>query len=128
MKKKLVPAYSIKPSLYQSLWRHQMESIKIIQSYLLAHENGKTRGSVLIHLPSGSGKTEITGAVASCTSDLNCVLVLTPRSELRDKLHKEVGGVFFEKAGSQRRSGSVQVQSTSKPAKVEAGSGLILLG
>jgi len=100
------------PSLVDqlSLWPHQRAALEQMESYLDAYAQRETRGSALVHMPTGSGKTGIIAALARCRPQSGCVLVLTPRIALRQQLVRDVGGRFFECLASAPPAGALYKQ------------------
>jgi superfamily II DNA or RNA helicase len=83
-----------------SLWPHQMKSLARMQEYISDFSKGKTEGSALVHMPTGSGKTGVIAALARCAPEAKCVLVLSPRIALRQQLAKDIRARFFERLAS----------------------------
>lgn len=68
------------------LWEHQKNAIKKMEEYYSSYLKGKTVGSGLVHMPTGSGKSRVIISISRYNSKIDCVLVLTPRISLRRQL------------------------------------------
>lgn len=79
-----------------SLYPFQREAVKKMRVYISAF-SGTTKGSGLVHMPTGSGKTAVIAAISRCTPEVDCVLILCPRIVLRDQLVQELQGGIFKK-------------------------------
>jgi len=67
-----------------------------LRDYIKAFRAGSTKGSALVHMPTGSGKTAIIATLARCLPEVGCVLLLAPREALRDQLALAVHHRFFD--------------------------------
>ena len=85
------------------LWQHQAEAIDTVSSFLDVQLGPRTEGrpSALINIPTGGGKTAIIGTLSHWHPGLGRVLVLAPRTAIRDQLAKELNGErgFFLRRG-----------------------------
>jgi superfamily II DNA or RNA helicase len=88
-----------------SLYSFQRKAVEQMRIYISAYRGsdkeifGKTTGSGLVHMPTGSGKTAVVAALSRCIPEVGSVLVLCPRVVLRAQLINEVGGTIFGKLG-----------------------------
>lgn len=46
------------------LWPHQIQALQSSIKYIDEYNSGVTKGSALVHMPTGSGKTRIIGTLA----------------------------------------------------------------
>jgi superfamily II DNA or RNA helicase len=80
-----------------SLWQHQRDAVAKMRQYIVAFEQGATKGSALVHMPTGSGKTGVIAVLARCIPESQCILILTPRVALREQLVRDITARFFER-------------------------------
>src|SRR5262249_53181614 len=87
------------------LWPHQVQAVGTIASFLGAQAAKRAPGrpSALVNIPTGGGKTAVIGTVAHWHQRLDRVLVLAPRTAIRDQLIRELGANrgFFLRCGYQ---------------------------
>lgn len=80
-----------------SLWPHQRDAVSKMCQYIADFGSGATRGSALVHMPTGSGKTGVIATLARCVPEVCCTLILTPRIALRQQLVRDIASRFFER-------------------------------
>jgi len=80
-----------------TLWEHQCEAIAMVCHYITEFRAKRTKGSALVHLPTGTGKSGIIAVLARALPKVKGVLVLTPRIALRDQLANDIRGRFFQR-------------------------------
>lgn len=85
-------ALEIPANLKSNLRNCQISSIDKVDEYI----RSRSKGSCLISLPTGAGKTGVISIVANLISKKN-ILVITHRRAVCDQLYKNLKGVFFEK-------------------------------
>jgi type I site-specific restriction-modification system R (restriction) subunit len=68
-----------------------------MRAYISGYQDGDVRGSALVHMPTGSGKTGVIAALARCIPEVSSVLVLTPRIALREQLLRDIRERFFNR-------------------------------
>ena len=75
------------------LWRHQVQAVETVAPFLAAQAGPPAPGrlSALVNIPTGGGKTAVIGVLAHWHPRLDRVLVLAPRTAIRDQLVKEYG-------------------------------------
>lgn len=78
-----------------NLWPHQREAVEMIERYL----QSRSRGSALIRMPTGTGKTGVIAVTARCLGLNKNVLVVCPYAALRDQLTRDIDTRFFESIG-----------------------------
>jgi superfamily II DNA or RNA helicase len=84
------------------LWPHQEAAVSTIEAYLNRRRTAAAvRRAALINVPTGGGKTAIIGVSAHWHPRAERVLVLAPRTAIRDQLARELGGLrgFFPRHG-----------------------------
>jgi hypothetical protein len=85
------------------LWPHQIQAAETVAPFLDAHAGPYPRSplSALVNIPTGGGKTAVIGTLAHWHPRLDRVLVLAPRTAIRDQLGKELSGNrgFFLRQG-----------------------------
>ena len=85
------------------LWPHQAEAIDTVSPFLDVQLGPRTEGrpSALVNIPTGGGKTAVIGTLANWHPGLGRVLVLAPRTAIRDQLAKELSAErgFFLRLG-----------------------------
>ncbi|QNP45677.1 DEAD/DEAH box helicase family protein [Sphingomonas sediminicola] len=85
-----------------NLWAHQAAAVGTIDAYLNRRRTAAALGrAALINVPTGGGKTAIIGVSAHWHPRAERVLVLAPRTAIRDQLARELGGQrgFFPRHG-----------------------------
>lgn len=85
-------ALEIPASLKSNLRNCQISSIDKVDEYI----RSRSKGSCLISLPTGAGKTGVISVVANLITKKN-ILVITHRRAVCDQLYKNLKGCFFEK-------------------------------
>jgi hypothetical protein len=80
-----------------ALWAHQCKAVAMVCHYIKEFRAKRTKGSALVHLPTGTGKSGIIAVLARVLPDVKGVLVLTPRIALRDQLAHDIHGRFFQR-------------------------------
>lgn len=85
------------------LWPHQTQAIKTVAPFLQQHVTKQTqrRPSALVNIPTGGGKTAVIGALGHWHPALNRVLIVAPRTAIRDQLALELSARrgFFLRSG-----------------------------
>jgi superfamily II DNA or RNA helicase len=84
------------------LWAHQAAAVGTIDAYLNRRRTAAAIArAALINVPTGGGKTAIIGVSAHWHPRAERVLVLAPRTAIRDQLARELGGLrgFFPRHG-----------------------------
>jgi superfamily II DNA or RNA helicase len=63
-------------------------------AYLEAYvgRSGQKKAAALVNIPTGGGKTAVIGAIGHWHPKVNVLLVVAPRSAIRDQLSRELGG------------------------------------
>jgi superfamily II DNA or RNA helicase len=79
------------------LWDHQNTAINQMVQYINNYKEKPTNKSALVQMPTGSGKSGVIAVLSTFTQNIRFVLVLTPRSSLRDQLHKDINGRFYNR-------------------------------
>jgi superfamily II DNA or RNA helicase len=79
------------------LWDHQNTAINQMVQYINSYKEKPTNKSALVQMPTGSGKSGVITVLSTFTQNIRFVLVLTPRSSLRDQLHKDINGRFYNR-------------------------------
>lgn len=85
-----------------TLWPHQAAAVATIDAYLRRRRSAASISrAALVNVPTGGGKTAIIGVAAHWHPCAERVLVLAPRTAIRNQLAKELGGVrgFFPRHG-----------------------------
>lgn len=75
------------------LWEHQRRAADMMGRYLTQYAHSDSKGSALVHMPTGSGKTRVISALSLYLPrryKIGSVLIMAPRRELRDQLHREL--------------------------------------
>jgi superfamily II DNA or RNA helicase len=88
------------------LWPHQAKAAKMAAAYLDATGQGRAHGkAALVNIPTGGGKTAVIGTIGHWHPKIGVLLVLAPRSAIRDQLALELGGRrgFFLRSGFGRK-------------------------
>lgn len=78
------------------LWEPQQAAVQKMRQYISAYRKGEVKQAALVHMPTGSGKSGVIAVLTRCLPEIDCALVLTPRVPLRQQLHLDVAGRFFE--------------------------------
>lgn len=81
------------------LYPFQREAVDKMREYISAFSNLDTKGSGLVNMPTGSGKTAVIAVLTRCIPDVKSSLILCSRTVLRDQLFKEIQGPVFQKLG-----------------------------
>lgn len=75
------------------LWEHQAAAVATIDAYLSRRRTAASvRRAALINVPTGGGKTAIIGVSAHWHPRAKRLLILAPRTAIRDQLALELGG------------------------------------
>jgi superfamily II DNA or RNA helicase len=77
------------------LWPHQVQAIKVVKTYL----SSGSKGSALVRMPTGSGKTGVIACLAQYLSGSGCVVVVAPWKQLVTQTVDEVATAFWAKVG-----------------------------
>lgn len=86
----------LNPKEVESHFRdYQLNAITKMKSYIDAYKTGSARGSGLVAMPTGSGKTIVIAGLAACIKDIKCVLVLSPRRPIVNQLYNEISDEIF---------------------------------
>lgn len=80
-----------------TLYPFQREAVKKMRGYLTAYLQKDTRGSGLVYMPTGTGKTAVIAALAQCIPEIKSTLILVPRTVLRNQIIRELKGPIFVK-------------------------------
>ncbi len=80
-----------------SLWPHQLEAVQRMRHYFARRSSKQIKGSALVHMPTGSGKTGVIATLARCLPEVGCTLILVPRVALRQQLFRDVQKGFFKR-------------------------------
>ena len=75
------------------LWPHQTTAIKMVRAYL----SSGARGSALVRMPTGSGKTGVIACLAQYLSTSGNIVVVAPWKQLVTQTLDEVGSAFWAK-------------------------------
>jgi superfamily II DNA or RNA helicase len=85
------------------LWPHQTQAIETVAPFLQRHATKSTqrRPSALVNIPTGGGKTAVIGALGHWHPALKRVLIVAPRTAIRDQLALELSARrgFFLRSG-----------------------------
>lgn len=84
------------------LWPHQAKAAKMAAAYLdAALQSRSQKKAALVNIPTGGGKTAVIGAIGHWHAQVEVLLVVAPRSAIRDQLAQELGGQrgFFPRSG-----------------------------
>lgn len=84
------------------LWPHQSKAVNMIAGYLSnLPQNGDKRKSALVNIPTGGGKTAVIGSIGHWHPAVDVLLLVAPRSAIRDQLARELGSErgFFLRSG-----------------------------
>ncbi len=86
-----------------TLWPHQADAVKVVAPFLqkLAGKRAHGRSSALVNIPTGGGKTAVIGALGHWHPALQRVLVVAPRTAIRNQLARELSANrgFFLRCG-----------------------------
>lgn len=86
-----------------TLWPHQAAAVKVVAPFLQKHVGKKTQGrsSALVNIPTGGGKTAVIGTLGHWHPALQRVLVVAPRTAIRNQLARELSAKrgFFLRCG-----------------------------
>jgi len=77
------------------LWKHQKDALKVIKSYLEDYVPNVRKGSALMQLPTGTGKT---GIIAYCAKHLHhdkVTLIVAPSEALCAQLTRKIRSEFW---------------------------------
>jgi hypothetical protein len=76
------------------LWPHQAKAVRMSAPYLEAYvgRSRQKKAAALVNIPTGGGKTAVIGAIGHWHPKVNVLLVVAPRSAIRDQLSRELGG------------------------------------
>jgi len=77
----------------QGLWSHQINAVNKIRKYI----KSDSKGSVLIRMPTGTGKSGIIAVITRCFKDTPNSLVIVPGKYLRDQLKRDVKERFWKR-------------------------------
>jgi superfamily II DNA or RNA helicase len=86
---------SFAKSLNEVLWQHQREAI----DFALERLRKVNPGTVLVRMPTGTGKTGVIAVVSLSTPQSGWSLVLTPWKNLCNQMVQDLGGRFWESRG-----------------------------
>ena len=75
---------------------YQLNAIKKMKSYIDSYKTGTAKGSGLVAMPTGSGKTIVIAGISACIKDIKCVLILSPRRPIVNQLHDEISNKIFD--------------------------------
>jgi len=75
------------------LWPHQLSALELARSYL----NSLHKGSALIQMPTGTGKSGVIAVIARCFKDFPNVLIVVPWADLLWQLKRDVEERFWNK-------------------------------
>ncbi len=92
------------------LWPHQSEAVNRMRHYIASYQNADVKGSALVHMPTGSGKTGVIATIARCLPEVGCTLILAPRIALRQQLSRDVQSRFFERLSPVPSPGDIPKQ------------------
>lgn len=85
-----------------ALWSCQKEALQATLEYCDYFDNlplKMERPSMIVCMPTGSGKTAVIGTLARCIPAFNTVVVVSPRVSITDQLYREISGKLFQKLG-----------------------------
>ena len=86
---------AVPSAVTHNLWPHQVQAIKTVKTYL----SSGSRGSALVRMPTGSGKTGVIACLAQYLSGAGCVVVVAPWKQLVTQTVDEVATSFWTKVG-----------------------------
>ncbi|MGY3499177.1 DEAD/DEAH box helicase [Bradyrhizobium sp. USDA 4502] len=83
------------------LWPHQARAVRMASTYLGGTRQGKAQKSALVNIPTGGGKTAVIGTIGHWHPEVDVLLVVAPRTAIRNQLARELGGErgFFLRSG-----------------------------
>ncbi len=86
---------SKKTSWEHGLWPHQIEAVNKIRKYIKSN----SKGSALIRMPTGTGKSGIIAVVTQCFKDTPNSLVVVPGKYLKKQLEEDIKEKFWKTIG-----------------------------
>jgi superfamily II DNA or RNA helicase len=86
-----------------SLWDHQLKAVRAVAPFLQGRPAKQVQGlpSALVNIPTGGGKTAVIGTLGHWHPAIGRLLVVAPRSAIRDQLARELSARrgFFLRSG-----------------------------
>lgn len=73
------------------LWKHQIGAVELVEKYLASG----SRGSALVHMPTGTGKTGVIAVISCCFRFPLNVLILTPWQALQRQMTEDLSRRFW---------------------------------
>jgi superfamily II DNA or RNA helicase len=91
-KNKIIPI-----SAFNKLRKYQQDACSLMADYFDLYSGNESIRTGLVAMPTGSGKTPIIAFLARCYSNINNVLVISPRVAVSEQLYKEIDTFFNKK-------------------------------
>lgn len=100
---------------YNKLRKYQKDALKKMISYYEVYQHLPKKKTGLVAMPTGSGKTPIMAVLSRCYSNINNVLIVSPRISVSKQLYEEISDVIFKN----KFQLSIQIPKTVKKLKSE---------
>jgi len=80
-----------------NLWKHQNDSVNMANRYIREYRNGRSDGTALIRIPTGTGKSGIIAVISQLLYTSESSLVVVPSEYLRDQIAKKIRLDFWSR-------------------------------